>query len=152
MLIRGRGNTMLPRPPLAIRLKKEAPTSPNLQWLFTPLPPSPVYRTVLVVRRDCSLLSHLLRNALYCFLKKQEHKILIFSSEYGKIILNRVSNPIPYWHGETGRQNGGDYMARNSVRTSRSMASKASRALRSGKTSKTTKSLAASTLSNRRPK
>ena len=43
-------------------------------------------------------------------------------------------------------------MARNSVRTSRSVASKASKALRSGKTSKTTKSLAASVLSNRRPK
>lgn len=43
-------------------------------------------------------------------------------------------------------------MAKNSVRTSPKMASKASKALSSSKTSKTTKQLAASTLSNRRPK
>lgn len=43
-------------------------------------------------------------------------------------------------------------MAKNSVRTSKTVASKASRELRSGKTSKTTKQLAASALSNRRKK
>nr|DAH49257.1 MAG TPA: hypothetical protein [Caudoviricetes sp.] len=47
---------------------------------------------------------------------------------------------------------GGEMMAKNSVRTSKSVASKASKALSSGKTSKSTKSLAASALSNRRSK
>lgn len=43
-------------------------------------------------------------------------------------------------------------MAKNSVRTSKTVASKASKALSSGKTSNTTKTIAASALSNRRSK
>lgn len=43
-------------------------------------------------------------------------------------------------------------MAKNSVRTSKTVAPKASKALNSGKTSKTTKTIAASALSNRRSK
>ena len=42
-------------------------------------------------------------------------------------------------------------MAKNSVRTSKSVASKAGKALNDGRTSKTTKSLAGSVLSNRKP-
>jgi len=41
-------------------------------------------------------------------------------------------------------------MAKNLIRTSKSVAQKASAALRSGSTSRTTKSLGGSTLSNRR--
>ena len=78
--------------------------------------------------------------------------MLTFSACCSKIMLNRVSAIFPPDMVKRAPEKGGDYVARDSVRTSRSVASKASRALRSGKTSKTTKSLAASTLSNRRPK
>lgn len=47
---------------------------------------------------------------------------------------------------------GGETMARNSVRTSSKVASKASKALRSPSTSKTARQIAGSALSNRRPK
>nr|DAL45716.1 MAG TPA_asm: hypothetical protein [Caudoviricetes sp.] len=57
-----------------------------------------------------------------------------------------------YLRSFVGLTKGGEPMAKNSVRTSKTVASKASKALSSGKTSKTTKTIAASALSNRRSK
>lgn len=56
------------------------------------------------------------------------------------------------FHPPYPKPEGGETMAKNSVRTSSKVASKASKVLRSPSTSKTAKQIAGSTLSNRRPK